>query len=156
MINPLRLFQKSMDPKQNEQVAALSGLLEFDQRSQDIESVMSLADKIISHHLQKGAISPLKGSIVADMSFKNSIAKQKHAEGLKYLRMAKEALAERDQLIGIPGLGSQSEVSITFYIKCIHEILVNCGYGSKELSGLGFPAEPSRAGDKENKLLTPK
>ena len=157
MINPLKVFQKSMEPSPKDRVASLNSLLEFDQCSQDVEAVMSLADKIISHHLQKGAISPLNGSIVADMSFKNSIAKQKHTEGLKYLRMAKEALAERDQLVGVPGgVGNQGEASITFYVKCVHEILINYGYRTKELSGMGFPAEPSRTADNDNQLLRPK
>jgi hypothetical protein len=64
------------------------------------ESILTLALMVIGRHQNEGALSPLKNQPLADLHYKTMLAKSKHDEGMKYLKLMEEAFAERDAIIG--------------------------------------------------------
>lgn len=66
-----------------------------------VDDQISLAEKIIARHIEKGPGSPIKTGQIADLNYKIKEAKIKHAEGLKYKKLMDDALRERDRLLGL-------------------------------------------------------
>ena len=62
----------------------------------DIETIISIGEKIIQYHTLLGVKSPLNNVVIADFNAKISIAKHKHEEGVKYKKLMEEAWRERD------------------------------------------------------------
>ncbi len=100
------------------------------------EELMALSEKILTCHQQKGAESPLKVQMIADLSYKCAQARIHHEEGMKYRKLMDHALEERDQFLGLktplPGT-----TSITSTISFLAEILEST-QRKEELSEWGF------------------
>ena len=105
------------------------------------EDLISLAEKILACHQQKGPESPLKVQMIADLSYKCSQAKLRHTEGMKYKRLMEDALDERDQYLGfntpLPGV-----TSITSVVSLMAEILES-KQQKEELTNWGFHPKKS-------------
>src|SRR5882724_5270493 len=89
------------------------------------ELMLKLSDTIIKAHTSKGAGSPLSGALVAELAFKANAAREKHETAQRFSKLANEALAERDQLLGIQ-LAEKQETTVPtlkFYLSCVFEIL---------------------------------
>jgi len=82
------------------------------------EELISLAEKIVACHQQKGSESPLKVQMIADLSYKCAQAKIRHEEGMKYKRLMEDALDERDQYLGLntPLPGAKSITSVVSFM----------------------------------------
>lgn len=88
------------------------------------ERMMSLAETIVKRHQEIGPGSPVKSSLIAELSFRNNDIREKHKEGLRYLKIAFEAFYERDRLIGIAS-GEPSEIkTLEHYIDRVMEALM--------------------------------
>lgn len=84
------------------------------------EALIKLAEKIIEQHGNAGPQSPVKPYLIADLNSRVSPARARHEQGLRYARMAQDAFAERDELLGkIPGRKSELDV------RNLVEIVVN-------------------------------
>ncbi|MBT1685205.1 hypothetical protein [Dawidia soli] len=78
---------------------------------QQAEALIKLAEKIIEQHSNAGPQSPVKPHLIADLNSRISPARARHEQGLRYARMAEDAFAERDELLGkIPGRKSELDV----------------------------------------------
>jgi hypothetical protein len=78
---------------------------------QQAEALIKLAEKIIEQHGNSGPQSPVKPHLIADLNSRVSPARARHEQGLRYARMAEDAFAERDELLGkIPGRKSELDV----------------------------------------------
>lgn len=99
------------------------------------EQLIRLADTIIKRHQEAGPDSPLKGSLVAEMNFKNNAIREKHEEGLRYLKVALEAFYERDLLIGIAARDNEDNNKNTLQscIERVHQSLNNIYPGQEEM-----------------------
>src|SRR5882757_3253253 len=87
--------------------------------------MLKLSDTIIKVHTSKGASSPLSGSLAAELAFKANAAREKHETAQRFSKLANEALAERDELLGIRPAEKQQSTAPTlkFYLSCVFEIL---------------------------------
>jgi hypothetical protein len=86
------------------------------------EDLITLAEKILNCHQKKGAGSPLKMQIIADLNYKCAQAKIKHEEGIKYQKLMDQALDERDQYLGLKA-STAGVTSITNVVSFLAEIL---------------------------------
>jgi hypothetical protein len=66
----------------------------------DIQTIISIGEKIIHQHTHLGAESPLNSALVADLNSRISRAKEKHEEGAKYQKLMEDAWKERDHYLG--------------------------------------------------------
>ncbi|HEY5824101.1 MAG TPA: hypothetical protein VIT44_07045 [Cyclobacteriaceae bacterium] len=105
------------------------------------EDLISLAEKILACHQQKGSESPLKVQMIADLSYKCAQAKIKHEEGMKYKRLMDDVLTERDQFLGLKE-SLAGVTSITSVISFLAEILESTQC-KEELSIWGFQHKKS-------------
>jgi len=64
------------------------------------EDLLALAKYIIDKHQQLSPGSPLKTHLIADLNYKTALAKAKHDEGMKYMKLMESAFAERNILTG--------------------------------------------------------
>src|SRR5882757_6237018 len=89
------------------------------------ELMLKLSDTIIKIHTSKGADSPLNGALAAELAFKANAAREKHETAQRFLKLANEALAERDLFLGITPTEKQQITAPTlkFYLSCVFEIL---------------------------------
>jgi hypothetical protein len=105
------------------------------------EELIGLAETILSCHQKKGAESPLKVQMIADLNYKCAQAKLRHEEGMKYKRLMEDALDERDQYLGfntpLPGV-----TSITSVVSFMAEILESTQQ-KDELKKWGFQQKES-------------
>ena len=86
------------------------------------EDLITLAEKILTCHRQKGFESPLKVQLIADLSYKCAQAKIRHEEGMKYKRLMDEVFEERDQFLGLKE-SLAGVTSITNVISFLAEVL---------------------------------
>ena len=100
------------------------------------EELIVLAEKILTCHQLKGAESPLKVQMIADLSYKCAQAKIHHEERMKYKRLMDDALEERDQFLGLKTPLSGT-TSITSTISFLAEILETT-QRKEELNEWGF------------------
>jgi hypothetical protein len=87
------------------------------------ELLMQLADKIMSMHATAGGQSPITPSIVSELGTQAKAARQKHEDGMRYLQMANNAFAERDQLLGTRQDIRSDVTPLKFYVNCVGDIL---------------------------------
>lgn len=88
------------------------------------EGLIKLAEKIIEQHGNAGPQSPVKPYLIADLNSRVSPARARHEQGLRYARMAQDAFAERDELLGkIPGRKSELDVRnlVEIVVKLVNE-----------------------------------
>ena len=97
------------------------------------EQFIRLADAIIKRHQETGPGSPLKSSMVAEMSFKNNAIREKHEEGMRYLKIAFEAFYERDLLIGIAPEATENPKTLQSYIERVRQALADICEGQEAL-----------------------
>jgi len=105
------------------------------------EDLISLAEKILVCHQQKGAESPLKVQMIADLSYKCAQAKMRHEEGMKYKRLMEDTLDERDQYLGF-NTPLAGVTSITSVVSLMAEILESTQQ-KEEISKWGFQSKKS-------------
>jgi hypothetical protein len=91
--------------------------------SESPEVLIRVAETIIKEHLAHGVESPLSEAIVAELSFKVKAVKDKHDQGMKYLKIANDLLIERDVELGTRTGMVSDGTTLKFYINCAAEIL---------------------------------
>jgi hypothetical protein len=104
----------------------------------EADKLIRMAETVIRVHSSKGDASPISGSLIAELIFKSKEARQKHEEGLRYLKMARDCFDERD---GIFGKSDQAEInipSLKFYLSCTAEILRRTDNSAKTLEEWGL------------------
>jgi hypothetical protein len=101
------------------------------------EFLLKLGEGIVKQHDSKGTASPISSALAAEINFKVNYAKQKHNEGMKYLKIANEMLMERDAALGTRQGNSNEETSLKFYLQCAKDILA-LEQGDKTLAEWGF------------------
>jgi hypothetical protein len=89
----------------------------------EADKLIRTAENVIRVHAAKGDASPISGSLIAELIFKTKAARQKHEEGLKYLKMARDCFDERDGVFGRAESAPVNIPSLKFYLSCTEEIL---------------------------------
>jgi hypothetical protein len=90
---------------------------------EEADRLIRMAETVIRVHATKGDASPISGSLIAELIFKAKVARQKHEEGLRLLKMARECFDERDGIFGKDETAPINIPSLKFYLSCTEEIL---------------------------------
>src|SRR5262245_19126325 len=65
------------------------------------EMLMSMAERIVHIHVARGAESPVGEGMITALSVKLKTAREKHEEGMTYLKLASEAMKSRVVILGL-------------------------------------------------------
>ncbi len=103
---------------------------------ENAESILAIALTVIGKHQSEGVNSPLKNQIIADLHYKTTLAKAKHDEGMKYLKLMEEAFAERNYIVGSNAGTSSKGNTITDILSGLAQVLVESD--SRQLMEWGF------------------
>lgn len=102
----------------------MDDLMKLSANDMKAERMMRLAETIVKKHQETGPGSPVKSSLIAELSFRNNDISEKHKEGLRYLKIAFEAFYERDRLIGIATGETHDTKTLEHYIDRVMEALM--------------------------------
>lgn len=103
------------------------------------EMMMSLAERIVYTHVTKGIDSPVTERLAAEISFKLKLAREKHEEAMKYMKLASDALRDRDFILGNASQISPDNTSLKYYMQCVRDIVSEGD--ERTLGEWGFPNE---------------
>jgi hypothetical protein len=104
--------------------------------------MLKLSETIIKVHRSKGKESPLTGALAAELASKVAAIREKHDEGMKYMRLGREVLAQRDVLLGIRPGEKEGAPTLKYYLSCVFEILSpHLAQDKKSFAEWGFEKE---------------
>ena len=101
------------------------------------EFLLKLAEGIAKLHAAEGDSSPISPTLMEELVSKTKFAKEKHEEGMRYLRIANEIMMERDAILGTRLEDKYGEASLKFYLRCVKDILAQ-GKNDQVLAKWGF------------------
>jgi hypothetical protein len=88
------------------------------------ELMMRLAETLMKKHASAGTASPVGEVLTTQIGVKFDLARERHEEGLTYLKKASVALEQRDTILGTRSSGNAAaDVSLKFYLQCAAEVI---------------------------------